>query len=110
MCRRVEGRLQPQAEAEQEKNYEFKSMEDVWEYAIDEFKKNSTPQRTKKQIEIKNGNARKVKNNEYYYDFCKICNQEVRLSCNYNGNYPLCYIHRDPNERLELKNKSKNDK
>ena len=31
---------------------------------------------------------------------CKICKVEVKLSCKYDGRYPLCYKHRNPNDRI----------
>lgn len=44
---------------------------------------------------------RKVKDNLYISN-CKICNIEIKLPCTYNGNYPLCAIHRAPNDRLKI--------
>ena len=41
---------------------------------------------------------KKVKDN-FYVSNCKICNIEIKLPCTYNGNYPLCIKHRDPNQR-----------
>ena len=34
-------------------------------------------------------------------NYCKICNCEINLSSNYDGEFPLCKIHRDPNNRLK---------
>ena len=30
---------------------------------------------------------------------CKVCNREVKLSSHYNGEFPLCFSHRNPNDR-----------
>ena len=35
----------------------------------------------------------------YKIEKCKICKTEVKLSCKYSGKFPLCYKHRNPNER-----------
>ena len=45
--------------------------------------------------------VRRVHNDNYYVANCKICNVEIKLSCHYNGEFPLCQIHRDPNHRLK---------
>lgn len=52
-----------------------------------------------------------VKDNKFIA-YCKICNKEINLSCAYTGDYPLCYIHRDPNDRplINKSNKSKSNK
>ena len=31
---------------------------------------------------------------------CKVCKVQVKLSCKYDGGYPLCYKHRNPNDRI----------
>lgn len=30
---------------------------------------------------------------------CKVCNCDITMSYKYEGKYPLCYKHRDPNNR-----------
>ena len=46
----------------------------------------------------------KIEDN-YTITNCKVCNTEFKISCLYNGGYPLCIRHRDPNERPEIKKK-----
>tara|TARA_E500000178_G_C17037453_1_gene764284 strand:- start:6492 stop:6728 length:237 start_codon:yes stop_codon:yes gene_type:complete len=38
----------------------------------------------------------------YISSNCKICNLPIKLPNTYNGTYPLCIIHRDPNDRLKF--------
>lgn len=47
---------------------------------------------------------RRLNNDNFYVANCKICQKEIKLSCRYAGEYPLCYIHRDPNDRILKKN------
>ena len=53
--------------------------------------------------QIKNYDS-KIEDN-YTITNCKVCNAEFKISCLYNGGYPLCKQHRDPNERPEIKKK-----
>lgn len=46
----------------------------------------------------------KIEDN-YTITHCKVCNAEFKISCLYNGGYPLCKLHRDPNERPETNKK-----
>ena len=46
----------------------------------------------------------KIEDN-YTITNCKVCNAEFKISCLYNGGYPLCKQHRDPNERPETNKK-----
>ena len=41
--------------------------------------------------------------------YCKVCNAEMFISINYNGEFPLCGIHRDPNDRPLNKEKIKKE-
>jgi len=41
---------------------------------------------------------RKIEDN-FYFSYCKICNIKIKLPSTYNGNYPLCFSHRNPNDR-----------
>ena len=67
---------------------------DMWDEAIKYRDEND---KTKKNIDIDH-------NNPYYkIEKCKICKIEVKLSCKYDGNYPLCDKHRQPNDRFKLK-------
>lgn len=52
----------------------------------------------------------KIEDN-YTITKCKVCDTEFKISCLYNGGYPLCKQHRDPNERPLINkkiNKQKN--
>ena len=48
---------------------------------------------------IKKNSIRTLNEDNYYIAHCKVCNAELKLSCNYSGDYPLCKVHRDPNDR-----------
>ena len=56
----------------------------------------------KSATEIKKASIRKLNDNNMIVTNCKICNCEMKISNNYTGDYPLCYAHRNPNDR-ELK-------
>ena len=76
-------------------NLEF--LESIWNDA------NFTP--TKKHISqnaetIKRDKIRKINTEGKVVAYCKICNCEMYISTNYNGEYPLCTLHRDPNDRI----------
>ena len=67
-------------------------LEKIWEDA--DFK---PKEKIIKQPEI--NKIRQIKYN-FYVSKCKICNLEIKLPCTYNGNYPLCEKHRNPNDRI----------
>ena len=59
---------------------------------------------------IKKNNIRQLNNDNFYIAQCKICNIELKLSCNYSGKFPLCKVHRDPNDRAaKLYNNNNNN-
>jgi hypothetical protein len=78
-------------------NYEF--LESIWNDA------NFTP--SKKPI-VQTGEAqkrdkiRKINNEGKIVAYCKQCNCEMYISTNYNGEFPLCRLHRDPNDRIKF--------
>lgn len=73
---------------------------DMWEEAIQFCDENDETKKKQNQIDANN------KDNLYYkIEKCKICKTEVKLSCKYDGNYPLCDKHRKPNDRLDYKKK-----
>lgn len=41
----------------------------------------------------------------YKIENCKVCKIKIKLPCTYDGNYPLCYEHRKPNDRIKYKKK-----
>lgn len=60
--------------------------------------------REKSEYKQKKNYDSKIEDN-YTITNCKVCNDEFKISCLYNGGYPLCKLHRDPNERPEIKKK-----
>ena len=71
-------------------------IEDIWNDAQFE--------RTNKKIilpatEIKKNSIRKITNYNLVLANCKVCDCELKISCEYSGDYPLCYRHRNPNDR-----------
>lgn len=71
-------------------------LESVWNDA--DFKT------SKKQIKqsgetIKRNRIRKLNSEGKIVAYCKVCNCEMYISTNYSGEYPLCRVHRDPNDR-----------
>ena len=80
-------------------NFEF--LESIWNDA------NFIP--SKKPIvqtgeALKRDKIRKINNDGKVVAYCKKCNCEMYISTNYNGEFPLCRIHRDPNDRIKLNN------
>ena len=84
------------------------NVEEIWKDAETGF--------TKKEIiksgeDIKKDRIRRLNQDNFYVANCKVCNCEIKLSCRYSGEYPLCIAHRDPNDRPINDNKySKNNK
>ena len=39
--------------------------------------------------------------------YCKVCKCKVKLSNNYTGEFPLCFSHRNPNDRTKKNQKPK---
>ena len=78
-------------------NLEF--LESIWNDA------NFKP--TKKPIvqtaeALKRDKIRKINNDGKVVAYCKVCNCEMYISTNYNGEFPLCRLHRDPNDRIKF--------
>lgn len=53
-----------------------------------------------KNDEKEKNNKKENKEENFFIEKCKVCSKEIKLSCKYSGNFPLCYIHRDPNNRI----------
>ena len=70
-----------------------KECRDIWDDAM-KFREDSMENTGKQE-------TKETKENDIYYKIlkCKVCKEEIKMSCKYNGNYPLCYKHRNPNER-----------
>lgn len=49
---------------------------------------------------VNTGNSSNNKNeNNFIIKKCKVCNCNITMSYKYEGKFPLCYKHRDPNNR-----------
>ena len=48
---------------------------------------------------IKKDGIRKLNKDNFIVAHCKECNCEMSISTNYNGEFPLCFRHRNPNDR-----------
>jgi len=57
--------------------------------------------------ELKKNSIRKVTDYNLVLAYCKVCNCEMKISCEYSGDYPLCYRHREPNNRPLKSGKNK---
>ena len=87
-------------------------MEELTEESIDEainfMKKISTKTNEKKETPFNYGKKYKGEfTSEYTTTKCNICKISFKISSTYDGEYPLCYIHRDPNQRLKHTKKKK---
>lgn len=49
---------------------------------------------------IKKNKIRKLNDQGKIVSYCKVCKTEMFISTNYSGEFPLCRVHRDPNDRL----------
>ena len=108
-------------------NIDMEISDDYWDYAINLMKNNDDASLRVndnilvdkyKRIDANNGypienNLSKQRNfktnlneDNYVETNCKECGVVFKISYKYTGGYPLCYIHRDPNERFN-KNKGK---
>ena len=73
-----------------------KTFEEDIELALELMKANSL----KDKKSYGNNKNYKIKNkDDFITTSCKVCKIEFKISCKYDGNYPLCYFHRDPNNR-----------
>tara|TARA_B110000008_G_C16691993_1_gene453097 strand:+ start:127 stop:435 length:309 start_codon:yes stop_codon:yes gene_type:complete len=98
--------------------------DDYWDFAINLMKSNNENDDIKKpRDEIAANNGYPVENklnnfsgkkfktrlneDNYVETSCKNCGMKFNISSKYDGGYPLCYKHRDPNERFMKKNNKK---
>ena len=79
-----------------DKNIDKNLLDSIWEDA--NFKPSKKPI-TQTGEAIKRDKIRKINNEGKIIAYCKVCNCEMLISTNYNGEFPLCRIHRDPNDR-----------
>lgn len=86
-------------------NFIEQLMEEIWNDA------NFTVKKIVKQSgeTIKKNSIRKMNTDGKIVAYCKVCNSEMFISTNYNGEFPLCRIHRDPNDRPLNETKIKKD-
>ena len=87
-------------------------MNELTEESIDEainfMKKISAKTDDKKEIPLNYGKKYKGEfTSEYTTTKCYICKTSFKISSAYDGEFPLCYVHRDPNERLKHNKKKK---
>jgi hypothetical protein len=85
-----------------ENNYDNEFLEKIWNDA--NFKTSKKPILSGETI--KKNSIRKINNDGKVIAYCKVCNCELYISINYNGEFPLCRLHRNPNDRQN--NKSNN--
>jgi hypothetical protein len=76
-------------------NIETELLEEMWNDA--DFKQSKNAPQSGEIL--KKNSIRKLNQDNFYIANCKVCNSELKLSCNYSGEYPLCKVHRDPNDR-----------
>lgn len=79
-----------------------KLLEEIWNDA--DFKTSKKPVLSGETI--KKNRIRKLNEEGKIVAYCKVCSCEMYISTNYNGEFPLCRIHRDPNDRPD-KNQGK---
>ena len=75
---------------------ESKFIESIWNDA--DFKTSKKPIKQSGET-IKKNSIRKFNSEGKIVAYCKVCNCEMYISNNYSGEYPLCRVHRDPNDR-----------
>jgi hypothetical protein len=75
---------------------DFNMIEKIWNDAKFETSKKPITQTGEA---LKKDKIRQINNDGKIVSYCKICNCEMYISTNYSGEYPLCKIHRDPNNR-----------
>lgn len=78
-------------------SFDLNLLQEIWKDA------NFTSKSEAKNIFQK---ERRQNQDNYYVANCKVCNTEIKMSCRYNGDFPLCQTHRDPNDRF-MYNKNK---
>lgn len=75
--------------------------EDI-QLALEMMREFSLKEKKKSQVNIKK--FKTINKDDFTFANCKTCNKLFKISCKYDGPYPLCYLHRDPNNRLIIKN------
>jgi len=75
-------------------------LEEIWNDA--DFKTSKKPVLSGETL--KRNRIRKLNEQGKIVAYCKVCNCEMYISINYSGEFPLCRMHRDPNDRTD-KNK-----
>lgn len=78
-----------------ENNYDNEFLEKIWKDA--NFKISKKPILSGETI--KKNSIRKINSDGKVIAYCKVCNSELYISINYNGEFPLCKLHRNPNDR-----------
>ena len=73
-------------------------IEKAFEIMKDEKIKNNNNSKKKCNTYKKNYNI--INKDQYTFTNCKKCNKLFKISCKYDGEFPLCYEHRDPNNRI----------
>lgn len=79
-----------------EKNDEEIFLDKIWKDS--NFNLNSKSSLTKEIIE--KNKIRKLNEQGKMIAYCKYCSCELYISTTYNGKFPLCKAHRDPNDRI----------
>ena len=70
-------------------------LEQIWNDA--DFKTSKKPILSAETI--KRNKIRKLNEEGKVVAYCKVCKSEMYISVNYSGEFPLCRMHRDPNNR-----------
>ena len=78
-------------------------LEEIWNDA--DFKTTKNPILSAETV--KKNRIRKLNEQGKIVAYCKVCRCEMYISTNYNGEFPLCTTHRNPNDRPD-KNQTKN--
>lgn len=78
-----------------EKNDNEYFLEKIWNDA--DFKTSKKPVLSGETL--KKNRIRKLNEQGKIVAYCKVCNSEMYISTNYNGEFPLCITHRNPNDR-----------
>lgn len=78
---------------------EEKLYEEIWNDA--DFKSSKNPVLSAETI--KKNKIRKLNEQGKIIAFCKVCKCEIYISINYDGEFPLCTRHRNPNDRNNSK-------
>jgi hypothetical protein len=83
-----------------------KLLEEIWNDA--DFKTSKKPLLSGETL--KKNRIRKLNEHGKIVAYCKVCSCEMYISTNYNGEFPLCRIHRDPNDRPDKNHRKAQNK